>query len=419
MTKKILSIDEIIENELVTSLFQPLVSVRKKEVIGFEALSRGINPITGERISPLMLIEEAERFGLLLELDRLFRKTALKSFAPMHKRNKNLMLSINIDNSVIEQAYGSRHFLKAVKKYNIDPGNIIIEILESAIGDTDLLKNFVDEYKSQGFLIAVDDFGSGFSNWDRIILLKPDIVKLDRSIIKNIESDFFKQETARSLIRLSHNTGSLVIAEGVETVSEAVKSLELDADIFQGFYFGRPALIDRHSRENLPETIGDVYKGLIRSRSDAALKRKMTLSHYDRVMDSIISEIKVGENYMYQDVLENILARFCDMECLYILNTEGIQISRTIANRSLMKPGRSRIFSPDEPGTDQSHKEYYFNLKNAAGIYLSEPYISLATGSKCVTISKKFCDSLGVVNILCIDISVIHKKNEAPKNLTF
>lgn len=409
MTKKTFSIDELIEKELVTSLFQPLVSVRKKEVIGFEALSRGINPETGETISPFRLIEEAERFGLMLELDRLFRKTALKSFAPLHNRNKNLMLSINIDNSVIEQAYGSKHFLKSVKKYNIDPGNIIIEILESGISDTDLLKNFVDEYRNQGFMIAIDDFGSGFSNWDRLILLKPDIVKLDRSIIKGIESDYFKQETARSLIRLSHNTGSLVIAEGVETVDEAVKSLELDADIFQGYYFGRPAAVDRYSRENLPETIGDVYKGLIRSKSDAALKRKMTLSHYDRVMDSIICEIKVGENYLYQEVLENILNKFTDMECIYILNTEGIQISRTVANRSLMKPGRSRIFNPDEPGTDQSNKEYYHNLKNAAGIYLSEPYISLATGSKCVTVSKKFCDTMGEVNILCIDISVKHK----------
>ncbi len=279
-----ITIEEIIEKELITTLFQPLISFKRKQILGFEALSRGLNPNDNTLINPQILIREAEQFGLILDLDRLFRKKAFENFALYYRNNPNSVLSINLESNAIQEGLGSGNLLKTVEKHKIAPSSIIIEILESDVDDISVLKKFVNEYRSLGFMIALDDFGAGFSNWDRIVSLKPDLIKLDRSIIDGIESDFYKQEVARSIIKLAHNTGSMVIAEGIEEEEESLKVLELNTDMLQGYLFGRPSDISSLDTGSILETINSISSRYIMSRNERYLKEENEINRFIRII---------------------------------------------------------------------------------------------------------------------------------------
>jgi len=401
---KKISIEETISSELVSTCYQPLISIKRKQIIGFEALSRGVREIDGTLISPGVLIEEAEKYGLILELDRLFRKKALENFKNYHARNKQAVLSVNLDSSAIRTGLGSKHFLKSVEKCRIDPSCIIIEILESEVEDINILVDFVTQYRSQGFMIAMDDFGAGFSNWDRIIKLKPDIIKLDMSIIRDIDSDFLKQEVARSLIKLSHNTGSLVVAEGIETEGEALKMLELNADILQGFFLAKPMQIEKLNIETINTKIDDVSISFREARNLRLKTQESELKEFSALTDRIIENLKNSDTYLPEQILIDTAVGFSGIECIYILDECGIQISETVVNISIKNYRKSRIFHPDDIYSDQSNKEYYFNLVNGYDRFISEPYISAATGNLCITISRKYQSREGEKRILCVDI---------------
>ncbi len=236
-----LEIQEIIDKRSILTYFQPQVSLKRKAVIGLEALSRGFDPQSGELIPPTLLFGQTRDPASRLALDRVCRTKAVEAFASLHHRDKSVMLSMNIDASCInEETRGSNHLLKLVKRCGISPNNVIIEIIESRCEDSDALMDFVNFYRKKNFLIALDDVGAGFSNLDRIPLVKPDVIKLDRALITDVNKHFHKLEVVRSFTQLSNRLGCLVLAEGVETSDEAMCLLSNGVDVFQGFF--SPAL---------------------------------------------------------------------------------------------------------------------------------------------------------------------------------
>jgi len=404
MSKNIkFSIEEIISSELVSTYYQPLISIKRKQVIGFEALSRVVLD-DGSMVSPDLLIEEAEKYGLILELDRLFRKKSLDNFREFHLSNKQALLSINLDSSAIRTGLGSKHLLKNVEKNRIDPSCVIIEILESDVDDINILVDFVKHYREQGFIIAMDDFGAGFSNWDRIIKLKPDIIKLDMSITRNIDTDFLKQEVARSLIKLSHNMGSLVVAEGIENEDEALMMLELNTDILQGFFTAKPLPIEKLNFEAITKKIKDISASFREARNRRLKLHEKDQKEFGALTDRIIQNLKTSDTYLPEQVLIDTISGMDEIECIYILDENGIQISETVSSTSMKKYHKNGIFHPDDIYSDQSNKDYYFNLLNGSDRFISEPYISSATGNLCITISRKYLGRKDEKRILCVDI---------------
>ena len=122
-----------------------------------------------------------------------------------------------------------------------DRNRLVFEILESEnFSDYDFLEEFVLKYKKLGVKIAIDDFGSGYSNFIRIIRLKPDYLKIDGSLIKNIDKDNNSYEIVKSIIAFSKTLDIKTIAEYVHSEEIFNLLLELDVDEFQGYYFGKP-----------------------------------------------------------------------------------------------------------------------------------------------------------------------------------
>lgn len=388
--------------------FQPIISLKQKSIIGVEGLARPKEPGSDRPIQPLDLFAWAARRGRTVELDRLCRRRALASFSPMADAPQAPLLFLNFESSVLDQGVlGSGALSRAVREAGLAPDRIVIEINESKVVDVGALARFVEAHRAQGFLFALDDLGAGFSNLDRIGLLKPEILKLDRALVTGIESDFHKQELFKSMVGLGRRLGSLILAEGVETEAEVSACVDLGADLVQGFFFGRPSAADRLSLELVDSHLSEAAEKQ-RKRAAERLKRDRA-ERVARVelMLGLVSELALCRYPGYAGLLDELIARSSAIECLYVLNPEGLQVTPTVAAPSMAAAPRSRLFQPAAQGTDHSSKEYFYGLSEGRHpLYATEPYLSLASGKACRTLSCRFQDADGNPFILCLDIGV-------------
>lgn len=227
----------ILQAKLLTPLFQPLVSLADGRILGYEALIRG--PSDNALHSPLLLFKTAQSFDLLEPLELLCRQMSIQAFANAGVPgqlflNVNPMLLLTSDHpSGLTKSY--------IQQAGLAPERIVIELSEQfQVEDTELFVSAVKHYREFGFKIAIDDLGSGFSGLKLWSELQPDIVKIDRYFIDQLHSDPIKKAFVRNIIELAKSTGSLIVAEGIETSEELITCRELGADIGQGYLLGRP-----------------------------------------------------------------------------------------------------------------------------------------------------------------------------------
>ena len=128
-----------------------------------------------------------------------------------------------------------------MEQYKEDAHRIVFELLEDeTVEDFNIIKDFIHEVKSKGVQIAIDDFGAGYSNFERILEFEPDIVKIDGSLVKNIEHDTFSRNIVETIVLFAKKQNIETIAEYVENESIFNILNELGVDYSQGYYFGKP-----------------------------------------------------------------------------------------------------------------------------------------------------------------------------------
>ncbi len=404
-TENNIDIRGMLERGDIVSFFQPIVSVKKKLVIGFEALSRGISSVGADPLPPRLLFDTAEREGLTTDLDRLCRAKAFESFGAFNYNPERYLLTVNIDPSILDEGtVGSNHLRELVRSLGMQPGKVLIEIIESKIRNIEVLKKFVALYRVYGFLIALDDIGSGLSNLDRISIIKPDILKIDKSLVQNAAGQYHSSEIVKSLVALAHRTGSLVIAEGVETIDEAVIALELGVDMLQGYYFAEPGPRIETLMDGIEEKIETVSATLKERTVQRINAKKFQHRSYNQIINTLISELSRIPDEEYDVALSALIRPHPELECAYILDEDGIQTSDTIFSSGSGGDSKGFFFQPGNRGTDQSSKDYYFLLAAGLPKYTTAPYISLASRNICITISVAFRDVNFRKRILCMDI---------------
>ena len=397
-------IEQIIHSQSIRTYFQPIVSVRKKAVVGAEGLARATELGSGRPVSPLALFQMAGREGQMLELDRLCRRKALESFHLLAARDPELLLFINLEVSVLDKAAGSWHLRNAVREANLNPASIVIEINESAAADMDQLKDFVARYRDEGFLIALDDLGVGYSNLQRWPVLRPDIVKVDRSLIEGLAENFYQQEILKSVTALARQTGTLVLAEGVEGELDVVACMEMGVDLFQGYFFGKPA--DPASWN--PEFVGRMTaESSVKCKARVVQRmkqRRMDFEQHNNLISGLIRRLGSAEAVHFDAVLKGA-GSTSKLDCLYVLSSGGIQVTETIFPRNNYFNPRGSLFQPAHPGEDHSAKEYYYGLSDT-GLrrFYTDPYVSLATGRLCRTLSQAFTHVSGSNYVICADM---------------
>lgn len=242
----------ILENQNITTYFQPIVNLKTGEVIGYEALSRG--PKDSPLSSPLNLLKIAEEQNKLWELELLFRTKAIEK---AHNIGKNKLLFLNVDANIIEDSNFKKGLTKEfLSKYNISPKSIIFEITErTAIEDYKKFRAVLRNYTDQGYKIAIDDAGAGYSGLITISETKPNFIKIDMDLIRNIDKDLFKQAIIKAFVDTAVTTNIKLIAEGIETEEELKTLIKLGVFAGQGYFLQRPSENIRDIPDNIKELI--------------------------------------------------------------------------------------------------------------------------------------------------------------------
>ena len=229
---------DIINNFSLTSYFQPIIQASDRSIYGYEALIRGVHE-DGSLMFPDVLFEKSARNDLNFKLDRMCRESALKTAAT--KKIKQKVFINFLPTAIYDPAFCLQSTVKWAKQLEFDPKNIIFEVVESeSVKDKTHLLKILDFYKKEGFSIALDDVGEGYSSLNMLVNIHPDIIKVDRNIITNIDTDKLKQSTYRALFNLAKENDIAVLAEGVETKEELAMIESIGVDYLQGYYFGKP-----------------------------------------------------------------------------------------------------------------------------------------------------------------------------------
>ncbi|GAU76922.1 GGDEF domain-containing protein [Fusibacter sp. 3D3] len=245
---------EILENESITTLYQPIFSLKSGEVLGYEALSRG--PENTMLYSPLKLIETAHELGKIWELEMLFRQKAIER-AKLLKKNQ--LLFINVDPDIMKSNEFKSGLTKEYLAQNgLSENSIVFEITErTSISDYESFQQVLENYRIQGYQIAIDDVGAGYSGLKTINEVRPHFIKIDMDLIRNIDKDAFKQSLIKAFVDTSITTNIKVIAEGIETKEELKTLILLGVHAAQGFYLKQPDRALTFADEDLMKRIKD------------------------------------------------------------------------------------------------------------------------------------------------------------------
>ncbi|NHN31394.1 bifunctional diguanylate cyclase/phosphodiesterase [Paenibacillus agricola] len=230
---------DILQRKLIHSVYQPIVSLKDGSVLGYEALTRG--PENSLFQSPMKLFPYAEKAGVLYSLEKIAREMAIKG---AFFTQTNEMLFINISAAILQDPYfAPGNTLDLLQERGLQPGNIVFEITErSSIEDFTTAKRVLDHYRAQGYRIAIDDAGAGYSSLQAIAELNPDFIKIDRSLVNNIHLHKNKEYIVETFVTFADKLNISLIAEGIELKEELQQLTRMGIHYVQGYLLGMPSL---------------------------------------------------------------------------------------------------------------------------------------------------------------------------------
>ncbi len=232
-----LLIDKNVHAEL-TVKFQPIYCVKTEQPVYAEALARWEHDPFG-RISPTEFIQLAEHLGSIGPLNEVLMKKAIAGTASWPR---DINLSFNLSALQINYAGAADHILQLLKTAQYAPDKIMFEVTETAfLGDLSTAKRELEELRAAGCCIALDDFGSGHASVSYLTDLVFDVVKLDGSLLKDIQACSRSRQILFNLIELCHAAGAKCVAEHIETEEQLLLLKTMGCDYAQGFHLGRPA----------------------------------------------------------------------------------------------------------------------------------------------------------------------------------
>jgi diguanylate cyclase (GGDEF)-like protein len=245
---KIIEIEFESKNTLISALkedrvnpfFQPIVNADTLEILGYEVLARIYIPEEDRFLPAYKFISEAIRYKIVEKLDKTVQEKALKYISEKGKKDK--LIFLNMSKDFFEKLSNLDDLLSVVHFYGLKPENIYLEVTEEeGLSDLTTLKEHIRYGKKLGFNFAVDDFGAGYSNFIYLKHFPIDLVKIDGSLVGNIDKDIDNQVIIESIVKIAKHKKIKVLAEMVERKEEYEVLKNLGVDYFQGYYFGKPS----------------------------------------------------------------------------------------------------------------------------------------------------------------------------------
>lgn len=229
------------------SVYQPLFAADTLRPRAFEALLRPTGP-DGSPWAPPRAFAACRDRSAVVAFDRLCRVLHVLNFTGQTVVPGELWLNVSADHLVNVRGEHGQVFEALLKLCGLTPGDVVLEILESRIDDLAHLSRAVNSYRQRGYRVALDDFGARHSNFDRLWMLEPDIVKLDRAmIVQGVENARARRILPR-LIDIIHELGAVAVCEGIETAEQLALARGAGADLVQGYFLSRPGPLAGHAK---------------------------------------------------------------------------------------------------------------------------------------------------------------------------
>ena len=376
--------------------FQPIISITSGKIAGYEALARQYDD-QGNVISAGAIFSCKETpIEQLRELDREVRWMALQKFAQLE--DESCYLTINISAAWIDYINNTNDLptLEMLDKLQIDRSRIIIEITEG-MANINKLKAVVKTYRQHGLKVAIDDYGSGYSQLSRVIALNPDIIKIDMNLFQLAVKGGIASDAVQLLSRFSKRLGCQIVCEGVEKMNQFLFGLECGAQYMQGFLFS-----EAQEKFQNPET----YQQHVTSLRTKFLSTKINSEQKKIIRFQAIEQLSYQLKEALQDDFNlNELSTLGFEEQgifkFYLCNSEGTQISADFNFQN-----NSWFTDSKKIGLNWSWRPYFYQsvalykcgIDNK--VIISESYRDYDSGLLCKTLSLP----LDKERILMIDI---------------
>lgn len=228
-----------LENYNIISYFQPIINNKTRAIEKYESLVRLVDE-EGNILSPHAFLDISKKGNYYNKITHRVLENSFKILKQISTK-----ISINLSSLDIEKEETRNILFELLEEYKNDRHRVIFELLEDeSVKDFNVIKNFIKQVKSMGVMIAIDDFGAGYSNFERLLEFSPDILKIDGKLIKNIAKDAYSRNVVETIVSFTKKQKIITIAEFVEN-EEIFKILdELGVDYSQGYYFGKPENIN-------------------------------------------------------------------------------------------------------------------------------------------------------------------------------
>lgn len=310
----------VIGGEKIVPHFQPIIGLTSGQIVGYECLARTLNYANNNPRSFGHFFSNPKiSTSYQLEVDRALRFQALEYFS---RHPDAGYITLNISPNWIEKILASQTIptLEMIKETGIDPKRVVIEITETK-GDMDSLREIVDIYHAAGLMVAVDDFGAGASQMDRIEALEPDIVKLDMRLFKQAARGGKSADVALSISSIANRVGCHIVCEGVETVEEFHFGIECGSNHVQGHIFHK-ALADTISADSTVEKVRSLQKSYLKEKSIKLVRASEQREKSKYVVNAIKENYLNGEPHKVGSKIIN-----SDIFRYYICDEKGNKIS--------------------------------------------------------------------------------------------
>ncbi|MGJ8679989.1 putative bifunctional diguanylate cyclase/phosphodiesterase [Paraglaciecola sp.] len=243
-----LALGQSVKKEQIKIFYQPIVNGKTGEIVGFESLARWFHPELGQT-PPEQFIVTAEKMGMVTEITLYLFELAIQDLRswPSH-----IYLSFNLSVHDVINRETLKQLSTILKKYQLPTNRVQFEITETTImSDLEHCSNITRELQQEGYAVALDDFGSGYSSLSYIHKLAFDTLKIDRSFVHNLQHNARSRGVVKTILELGSSFEVRCIVEGVETEEQKNLLLELGCQNMQGYYFYKPAPIKEFTFEKL------------------------------------------------------------------------------------------------------------------------------------------------------------------------
>ena len=227
-----------LDNYKIVSYFQPIINNKTRIIEKYESLVRLVDE-EGNVLSPYAFLDISKKGSYYNKITHRVLENSFKILE--HITTK---ISINLSSLDIEKEETRDILYELLERYSLDTSRIVFELLEDeSVKDFAVIKRFIQKVKKLGVMIAIDDFGAGYSNFERLLEFEPDILKIDGSLIKNIANDVYSRNIVETIVSFAKKQNIITIAEFVENEEIFNILYNLGVDYSQGYYFGEPKKI--------------------------------------------------------------------------------------------------------------------------------------------------------------------------------